>query len=241
MVTIDGKWTMEGLDRNDPRRIKNSRELTDYINEVGFLPFFKCNIEGFSVEEMTASDLWWSGDPVEDPWEWRQVIAEQHSIAYGKLFQGKAGFISKEWFPVFAVYRRDGYDFDSRYEDGLASRKHKKIIDLLTEQDSLPSYLLKSSAGFGKEGEKGFEGAVNSLQMQTYILVSSFHRKRNKKNEEYGWSVADYTLSEKLFGEAYVRSAYHMDVNEAKDGVIRHLMKKLSNASVGDIEKLIRK
>ena len=33
-----------------------------------------------------------------------------------------------EWLPVFANYRRDGYDFDALYEDGKAPLKHKKII-----------------------------------------------------------------------------------------------------------------
>ena len=121
MITIDGKWTMEGLDRSDSRRIKTIDELKKYIRNIGFLPFFKGGIEGFSLEELTASDSWWSGDVTEDPWIWRELIAGEGEIAYGKLFRGKAGFISREWFPIFAVYRRDGYDFDSRYEDGLAS------------------------------------------------------------------------------------------------------------------------
>lgn len=240
MVTEDGKWIMEGMDRNDPRRIKNSRELSDYINKIGFLPFFKSNIEGYSVEELTAADGWWSGNQDEDPWEWRGIIAQEGKIAYGKLFSGKAGFVSKEWFPIFSVYRRNGYDFDSRYEDGLASRKHKNIIDLLTTHPTLPSYELKAKAGFGKEGEKGFDGAMNALQMQTYILVNGFHRKRNKQNEEYGWAVAEYILSEKLFGEDYVRSAYHMDIKEAKDKMMQHLMKVIPNASMAELEKLLK-
>ena len=37
MITIDGKWVMEGMDRKDPRRIKSSLELMDYINEIGWL------------------------------------------------------------------------------------------------------------------------------------------------------------------------------------------------------------
>lgn len=49
-------------------------------------------------------------------------------MAYGKFFDKKAGFISVEWVPVFANYRRDGYDFDALYEDGKAPLKHKKIM-----------------------------------------------------------------------------------------------------------------
>ncbi|MDF2941373.1 MAG: hypothetical protein K0S01_231 [Herbinix sp.] len=240
MVTMDGKWVMEGLDRKDSQRIKSSTELSEYINDIGFLPLFKNNVKGFSVEEMTATDSWWAGKPEEDPWEWREVIAAQGEIAYGKLFSNRAGFISKEWYPYFADYRRDGYDFDSRYEDGLASIRAKKVIDVLTECESLPSNEIKAFAGFGKGGEKGFEGIMSSLQMMTYITVRGFQRRRNKKNEEYGWSVAIYCLSEKLFGEEYVRSAYHLSPEMAKERIIERIINKFPDAAISDIEKNIR-
>jgi len=240
MITVDGQWIMEGLDRNDDRRIKTVEELKAYINSVGFLPFFKGGIIGFSVEEMTASDAWWSNDPADDPWLWREIIAEEGDIAYGKLFCNRAGFISKEWFPIFAAYRRDGYDFDSRYEDGLASIRQKKIMDVLNMYDRLPSYELKRMAGFNKNGEKNFEGTITSLQMQTYVVIGSFRRRRNKKNEEYGWSVADYTLSENLFGRDYVRSAYNLPAKKAKEKIIGHLLKLFPDAKPEEAEKLIR-
>ena len=240
MVTVDGKWMLEGLNRKDPSRIKTSRELSELVNEIGFLPLFKNHIPGFSVEERTVGDTWWSGRPEEDPWEWRELIASEGNIAYGKLFCNRAGFISREWYPFFAVLRRDGYDFESRYEDGMASRKHKNIIDILELQGPMPSYQLKKDAGFHKDGEKGFEGAITALQMQTYILVSSFHRRRNKKNEEYGWSVANYSLSEHFFGEAFVRSAYGIDVSEALNQITQKLQKHFPSVSQEEAAKLIR-
>jgi hypothetical protein len=240
MITMDGKWIMEGKNRNDPDCIKSHRQLTDFINEVGFLPLFKNGVEGFSVEEMTPSDAWWAGKAEEDPWEWRQVIAEEQNVAYGKLFCNKAGFISREWYPYFAAYRREGYDFDSRYEDGLASHRTKLIIDVLSKSASLPSNEIKAAAGFGKEGEKGFDGAMSQLQMQTYITVNGFRRKCNKKQEEYGWSVAYYTLSENLFGAQHVRSAYHMGAAEAKSKIISQIKLKYPEATEKEIEKVIR-
>ena len=240
MITVDGKWTMEGLDPSDSRRIKTIDELREYINKAGFLPFFKGGIDGFSLEELTVSDAWWSGNIIEDPWMWRELIAEEGNIAYGKLFRGRAGFISRDWFPIFATYRREGYDFDSRYEDGLVSRRQKKLIDILNQYELLPSYELKKLAGFGKEGEKNFEGTISELQMKTYVITRSFRRKRNKKNEEYGWSVADYTLSEKLFGEDYVRSAYNMTPTEAKDRLIGHVLRLFPDAHIDEVERLIK-
>ncbi len=237
MITVDGKWTLEGIDKKDPARLRTSGELSALIEEFGFLPLFKNHIPGFSVEERTTAKSWWSGRPEEDPWEWREVIAAEGKIAYGKLFCSRAGFISKEWYPCFAVCRRDGYDFDSRYEDGLASRRHKKIMDVLEPRETVPSYELKSLAGFHKDGEKGFEGAITALQMQTYLLVGSFSRKRNRKNEEYGWSIANYTISEKLFGEEHVRSAYGDGANEARERIIKKLKKHFPDIS--DVEAKI--
>ena len=240
MITVDGKWTMEGLDPSDPRRIRTIDELRAYINKVGFMPFFKGGIEGFSLEELTTADSWWSGNPTEDPWIWREIIAKEGDIAYGKLFRGKAGFISREWFPIFASYRRDGYDFDSRYEDGLVSRRQKRIIDILNEYDILPSYELKRLAGFGKEGERNFEGTMAELQMRTYVVIRSFRRKVNKKKEDYGWSVADYMLSEKLFGVDHVRSAYGISPKDAKDMITRHLLKQFPDIDIRKAEALIK-
>ncbi|MGB4659052.1 MAG: hypothetical protein WBI07_07725, partial [Mobilitalea sp.] len=59
MITIDGNWVMEGLERTDKNCITSSQELSNYIDQVGFLPLFKNSIEGFSVEEMTATSSWW--------------------------------------------------------------------------------------------------------------------------------------------------------------------------------------
>ena len=93
------------------------------------LPFFKNEIEGFSAEEHTSNRYWWTGNKEQDPWEWCEIIARSGEVAYGKFVHKKAGFISKEWFPYFANYRRDGYDFDARWEDGLTNMRCKKIMD----------------------------------------------------------------------------------------------------------------
>jgi ribosomal 50S subunit-associated protein YjgA (DUF615 family) len=47
-------------------------------------------------------------------------------------------------------------------------------------------------------------------------------------------------LSEKLFGDEHVRSAYGMSANEAKDKIINHLLKLFPDTDIGEVEKLIR-
>lgn len=118
MGNESGEWIMYGVDWNAPECIRTVDEAIEYINEIGFLPLFKNAIPGFSLEERTVPDYGWCDDPTKDPWLWRAIIAGRHDIVYGKFFDKKAGFISKKWFPVFAKYRRDGYDFDALYEDG---------------------------------------------------------------------------------------------------------------------------
>ena len=186
-----GEWIIHGVKWNDPKCIQDVDEAVEYINRVGFLPLFKNEIPGFSLEERTVAEYWWSDDPVRDPWRWRIAIAKKHDVLYGKFFAKKAGFISKKWLPVFANYRRDGYDFDALFEDEKAPIKHKNIMDHFMENDAeIYSYELKKLAGFGKDGEKGFDGAITSLMMQTYLCNCDFGKGSIKK----AWSTAGMWL-----------------------------------------------
>ena len=46
--------------------------------------------------------VWHTGDPETDPWEWRmRVLKERDDIAYGKVFFGTSGYITREWYPLF--------------------------------------------------------------------------------------------------------------------------------------------
>lgn len=240
MVEVDGKWVMDGYESLDQAPLKKIEDLMEYVKEVGFLPFFSNSIPGFSVEELSYRHGWWGDNPVIDPWAWREVISGSKEIAYGKVFLGKAGFISKEYYPLFARIRRDGYDFDSRYEDGLASRRAKMIIDTLELCDTMPSYQLKEAAGFGKGKEKGFDSVINQLQMQTYITVSGFSKKKNKRGEEYGWSVASYCLSEKLFGTDCVTKNYSMSYDEAMELLLSKIKQQCKNIDQAVLLKLLK-
>jgi hypothetical protein len=113
-------------------------------------------------------------------------------------------------------------------------------MDVLEIREEMLSNDIKASAGFGKGGEKGFEGTLSNLQMLTYITVKRFQKRNNKKNEEYGWPIAVYTLSEKLFGEEHVRSAYHLGTEEAKSRIIEKIRKHFSKASDAEIEGIIK-
>ncbi|SHJ08288.1 AlkZ-related protein [Pseudobutyrivibrio xylanivorans] len=240
MPNENGTWIMYGVEWDDPECLHTVDDAIAYINEIGFLPLFKNEIPGFSLEERTVPEYWWSGDTEVDPWEWREIIARRGEVAYGKFFDKKAGFISKEWLPYFANYRRDGYDFDSLWEDGKASRRQKKIMDLFEENDELYSNEIKKLAGFGKGGEKGFDGTITDLQMKTYLTVKDFRQRKNKQGEAYGWPIAIYATPENLFGYDYVRSRYKENPSDSKEAIANQIRDIYPIATEKQIQKIIK-
>jgi hypothetical protein len=239
MAVENGEWIMRGLGREDPRRIRSWQDLILRINKVGFLPLFQNGIPGFSVEENTFGPGWWTGDEALDPWEWRQLIARSGQVAYGKFFGKRAGFVSREWFPHFANWRRNGYDFDSRWEDELASIRQKHIMDQFALKEELFSFQLKQMAGFGKEGEKNFEGTVTDLQMQSYLLIRDFRQRLNKKGLPYGWPISVYSTPEALWGHAYISSAYSAGPGESRALIFQQVLRNFPEAKTADLEAVL--
>ncbi len=251
MSIENGVWIMRGLSWNDPYRIRTRQELVNWINEIGFLPLFGNEVEGFSAEEHTSPDYWWSGNRQEDPWEWRELIAAETQVAYGKFFGNKAGFISLEWLPYFVNARRSGYDFDARYQDGLANRREKKIMDFFITEDKdgdiffkderILSTDLKKKAGFGKGGEKNYPGIITGLQMQTYLVIVDFQRRKNKRGDEYGMAVSIMLPPESIWGYEKVTAAYTEQPIESWRKILEHEKMMYPRADETDIIRLIGK
>ena len=190
--------------------LRNPEDIAALTEEWGFLPFFAGEIPGFSVEECCPPELWFS-EEADGPWEWKGPVARSGRCVYGKFFGGRAGFISREWLPDFANFRRDGYDFDARYDDGLASRKDKTVYDTV----------------------------ITRLQMQAYLTVGDFVYMRDKYGKPYGWGVAKYTTPEALFGYDFVTSAYGREPEESRARIIAHLRNILPGVNEKQILKLI--
>lgn len=223
MIVENGEWIMKGASPRSKSLIHNCDELIEYVNRVGFLPLFSNDIEGFSAEEHADARYWWTGNTERDPWEWREQAAQSGKVAYGKFFRGRAGFISLEWLPVFANFRRDGYDFDSLYEEGLAKGRAKAIMELFDRQERLYSYEIKSLAGFGKGGLKNFSGMITDLQMQLYLVITDFRRRRNKRGEEYGMPVAGLQTPESVWGYELLSSNYGEEPERSAERIVSRM------------------
>ena len=239
MGNENGTWIMYGVTEDDPYCIHTPEQLMEYVDEIGFLPLFKNEIPGFSVEERTVAEHWWSEDPQKDPWEWRAILARSGRVVYGKFFNKKAGFISLKWLPYFANYRRDGYDFDALWDDEKASMRKKKIMDLFDTHAELYSNEMKALAGFGKGGEKNFDGVLTELQMQLYLCAADFRQRKNKLGKAYGWAIAVYSTPEGLWGYELVSSAYKEDPGKSWQRIIDHMKECYPIATEKQIRKVL--
>ena len=219
--------------------LKSKEDIIRLVDEIGFLPFFKNEIRGFSIEEHTPNELWFS-DAADGPWEWKGPVARNGTCLYGKFFGGKAGFISFDKFPDFANYRRDGYDFDSRYDEGLAQAKDKNVYDTIAAHGTLLSKKLKNICNYRKGGNKGFDTVITRLQMQSYVCVADFEYMRDKYGQQYGWGVAKYSTPEELYGYDKITEAYCREPDESKKRIVQYLRKILNDTEEDKILKFIR-
>ena len=124
-------------------------------------------------------------------------------------------------------------------------------MDLLTDRDAdgdviwtrkeLLSTEIKKKAGFGKGGEKNFPGMMTGLQMQTYLVITDFRRRRNKKGDEYGMAVSIPNTPEAVWGYDLVSSAYTEAPEESWRRICSRVKEVFPGAAEGDIIRLIGK
>ena len=218
--------------------IQTKQDLIDAVQTFGFVPLFTNSIPGFSVEEHVAPEAWFNGD--EGVWEWKGPVIRESGCAYGKFFENKAVFISREWFPNFANYRRDGYDFDARFDDGLASYRDKELFELLDGHGPILSKSLKAIGNYRKGGRTGFDTSMTRLQAQCYAVISDFVYQRDRYGRPYGWGVAEYTTPEKLFGADFCDAVYARAPEASFERVLAHLKELLPHADEAVLRKLLR-
>lgn len=221
--------------------IKSKADLTAAIREFGFLPFFENSIGGFSIEEHIAPQCWWNSKTgAWSAWEWKGPVIRETGCAYGKFFEKKACYISREWFADFANYRRDGYDFDARYDDGLAPYRDKRLYDLIEGNAPILSKQLKQLGNYKKGGNKGFDTSVTRLQAQGYVLISDFVYSRDKSGKTYGWGVAEYSTPEVFMGSDFSDRVYSCSPEESYEKIATHLGRLFPQLSADKIKKFIK-
>ena len=113
--------------------------------------------------------------------------------------------------------------------------------DVVYNTEKILSTELKKQCGFGKEGNKNFPGTVTALQMQTYLVITDFIRRKNKKGNEYGMAVSVMMCPEAVWGRDLVAKAYTESPAESWQKLFDHVKELYEDADDSDITKLIGK
>mgnify|MGYP000108013113 CR=1 FL=1 len=145
--------------------------------------------------------------------------------------------MSREWIPDFANFRRDGYDFDARWDDGLASYKDKELYEAIAGEGRMLSKRLKEALNYRKGGNTGFETCITRLQMQSYVCIADFVYMQDRYGRPYGWGVGRICDAGRAFRVRLITSAYQRDPQESKERILKHLQSRLPNATEMQLEK----
>lgn len=90
----------------DKSLIYSGESMIEMIRELGIVPLFRSGVPGYSIEEMTSPDCWFTTSDQLGPWDWKVEAVQQGDIVYGKILGGKAAFATLEWYQHLMNYRR---------------------------------------------------------------------------------------------------------------------------------------
>lgn len=218
--------------------IRTQKDLEDAVERYGIVPFFANSLPGFSIAEHADPSVWFTDS--EGVWEWKGPVIRATGCAYGKFFEKKAAYVSREWFYDLANYRRDGYVFDARFDDGLASFRDKTLYELVEQNGPLISPRLKTLGHYGRDGQKGFDTLMNRLQEQCYIVISDFVYLQDRHGRPYGWGVAEYAAPEQTMGADFAERAYARQPKESYERLFEHLRSLVPEAGEKAVRKFLR-
>lgn len=193
------------------RPLESSTDVEERCLELGFLPFFRCGIPGFSIEEMIAREYWFTDE--EGAWEWKGPIIREGHCAYGKFFNRKAGFVSRAWLPDWINYRRSrplAPNEDTAALDDV-------VMQVILAEGSATIQELRRLLGFARgrkrrtapapgseeypEEEKiALDPILTRLQMEARLVIADFEYAVDRHGNPYGWGMARYAAPETLYG-----------------------------------------
>ena len=230
-------YFLRNQEKGQRYEIHSCPELIECIQQVGFLPLLESGIEGFCAEGMMAEECRFTEFPDgswEWPlWQWKGPVVTEGNCVYGKFFSGKAGFVSREWWPDFYNWRRSQ---SPRPEEGTIE---EAILMTLRENGSMITRELRAACGFTGPKMRGkFDAYIKRLQMACYIVTENFVYPTDKHGHEYGFGWSLLTTPELLLGKD--ASLCHHTPEESYLRMTEHLMRLLPDATEKQIKKILR-
>lgn len=216
--------------------IHSCGELMEFVRKIGFLPLLDSGIPGFSADGVVDDDCRYVTFPDggwDWPlWKWKGQMVTDGDCVYGKFFNKKAGFVSKEWWPDFFNYRR------GKYPKPAVGSVEEAILDILTTNGSLITRHLRTACDFvGPNMRSKFDAYITKLEMGCYIVTEDFVYPRDKNNREYGWGWSLLTTPEQLYGK--MAMVCNRTPEESYQRMAEHIRSFLPGITDKQIDKLI--
>ena len=218
------------------RDIYSAAGLMAYIQEVGFLPLLDSGVAGFSAEQVVSDDCRYvvfpDGGWDWPLWKWKGPILQEGGCVYGKFYDKKAGFVSRDWWPDLCNYRR------SKHPVPAEGSIEEAILFTLQEQGSMITRELRKACGFdGAKMRSKFDAYVTRLQMGCYVVTEDFVYPTDKHGNDYGWGWSLLNTPEALYGRD--ACLCERTPQESFARLQAHFRRLLPQASDGQILKLI--
>ncbi len=209
------------------RPIASPEAMISIIRTIGIVPFSKCSVPGWSIQEMTDPDFWFTTSDQLGPWDWK-VDAVQSGIVYGKFLSRKSAFATEEMYRHLMNWRRSlpyyrmaeggrykATTIDDRLHKYLspvllsAIRKHETLdsseLRGILEKE-VPLEVRKKVGGYvgknliPKVTKQAVDFIMQFLEMGTWTVVGDITRVYRGPNCEYkGWQRNSITTPDLLF------------------------------------------
>jgi hypothetical protein len=161
--------------QENPLKVHNEEEALAFLNDVGFSLLF-------SAKDVELPSLWGAingsdRELTEDrndqalgwTWEWKDTLAANGQILYGKYLHKKPVFIALDLVPscyVLSGNYGEETDYLEEYQEGRLSEESRRIYEALLEHGALPTSRLRREAGIsGQQAAPRFDRALTELQM----------------------------------------------------------------------------
>ena len=215
--------------------IRTCSDLMDAIQHIGMVPLLDSGIRGFSADELVAPECRYvvTEEGWDWPlWQWKGPLVTEGHFAYGKFFNGKAGFVTMEWWPDLCNFRR------AKYPDPEEDSIEGIILEVLRVNGSMITRDLRNACGFTGEKMRGrFDSYVTRLQMGCRVVTEDFVYPHDRYGRQYGWGWALLNTPEHLFGREACQCLRTPEESFAR--IMEHLRNLLPHASERQLVKMV--
>ena len=172
--------------------VRDQEGMLSLIQEFQLVPFFVNIIPGYSIEEHTPQELWFTDENL-GPWDWKIDCIQSGDVAYGKfLYGGKAAFATVDVYREIINWRRSL----PKYKP---SPDQQKVLDYIEEHGSVSVSDVRQLMGLKKSAA---DALLSKIQMQARIITGDISRVYRGADLKYsGWQRSSFCTPEALFEE----------------------------------------